>query len=489
MDGMTPEMMAMAQQMMSDPEVMQLMQKPGMMAKIQAMMTNPAEAMQYQNDPDFQRLVAKMQNMQGGMGGGMGGMGGGMGGMGGGMGGYGGQASHGASGTVESKIQSITTAFQFESLLSSADKKPVCVDYTATWCGPCQRIGPVFHELCNSYGSRAIFVKVDGDQAKAFCQQQGIKGFPTFQFYVKSQKVVEFSGADEARLRSTVEQLVAEAELAPPCPYKHFPLKDSETVSYFVVQWDKVLPKLLEVTDEKEKGHVTELVNKLKNKYGYHTNPLTEHEYQLIDSLLRVPESSINNPLNLLRMTLGHPHAAKVYAARTADSPTDIIKRLCELATKSEKEVTKTLALQCLCNFFSRRILAKALAARYEEVVDALAPLLLSSDKRLKTSAVAVLINLAILFEESPKEYEAAKVHCLTNLIEFLTAEADLELIYRGLVIVGTLIYRDPSCAEIASSLEVPELVTQIAQKHSGSANITACVSELKKEFAAKPSS
>jgi hypothetical protein len=341
----------------------------------------------------------------------------------------------------------------------------------------------VFNELAASFGSRAVFVKVDGDQAKAFCQQQEIKGFPTFQFYVKSKKLIEFSGADEARLRSTVDQLVAEASAVPPCPYKHFPLKESETVSYFTIKWELVLPKLLDVTEEKEKAIVTELVNKLKNKYSYHTNPLTEHEYELIDSLLRVPDASINNPLNLLRITLGHPLAAKVYGARTAAHPSDLIKRLCALATTCEKEVTKSLALQCMCNFFSRRVLAKSLAARYEEVIDTIAPLLLTTDKRLKTSALALLINLAILFGESPKEYEAAKVHCLTNMIEFLSAESDAELVYRGLVILGTLIYLDPSCTEIASSLEVPDLVKRVGQKHAADAKINACISEVNKEL------
>jgi len=120
--------------------------------------------------------------------------------------------------------------------------------------------------------------------------------------------------------------------------------------------------------------------------------------------------------------------------------------------------------------------------------VDTVAPLLVTSDKRLKTSALALLINFAILFGNTPKEYEAAKVHCLTNMIEFLSAETDAELIYRGLVILGTLIYRDTSCTEIAISLEVPELVNKVGQKHAAHPNINACINEMKKELT-KPAS
>lgn len=36
------------------------------------------------------------------------------------------------------------------------------VDFTATWCGPCRMIGPVFEELSGQY-PQLIFVKVDVD--------------------------------------------------------------------------------------------------------------------------------------------------------------------------------------------------------------------------------------------------------------------------------------------------------------------------------------
>lgn len=84
-----------------------------------------------------------------------------------------------------------------------ASGKPVIVDFTASWCGPCKLIAPVFEELANATLG-CIFVKVDVDEASDVSGEAGVRAMPTFMKYKNGAKADEFSGADPAKLKAMV---------------------------------------------------------------------------------------------------------------------------------------------------------------------------------------------------------------------------------------------------------------------------------------------
>jgi thioredoxin len=66
--------------------------------------------------------------------------------------------------------------FDTEVLQSSI---PVLVDFTATWCGPCQRLAPIVEDLAVEYKGKVKVGKVDIDEAQEIAGRYGIMSVPT----------------------------------------------------------------------------------------------------------------------------------------------------------------------------------------------------------------------------------------------------------------------------------------------------------------------
>ncbi|KAM3584113.1 hypothetical protein VKS41_004079 [Umbelopsis sp. WA50703] len=112
-------------------------------------------------------------------------------------------------------IKHIHNATQFRELLSSAaPTKLVVVDFTASWCGPCQMIAPFFTELSQKY-RHVTFAKVDVDQVKEVAQSCGVTSMPTFQFFQAGNKIAEMKGANPRQLESLVQQHQGDASADP----------------------------------------------------------------------------------------------------------------------------------------------------------------------------------------------------------------------------------------------------------------------------------
>ena len=83
------------------------------------------------------------------------------------------------------------------------------VDFTATWCGPCQRIAPVYEAISEEHSDDAIFLKVDVDELAELAAELGVTSMPTFLFYRLGEQIDSMRGADESLLRELVEKHTA----------------------------------------------------------------------------------------------------------------------------------------------------------------------------------------------------------------------------------------------------------------------------------------
>ena len=95
---------------------------------------------------------------------------------------------------------------KFNTIINS--ETPVLVDFYATWCGPCQMLGPILKEVKDNLGERISIIKIDVDKNQAAAEHYRVKGVPTMMLFQNGKQLWRQSGvlSKEELIRTILEK-------------------------------------------------------------------------------------------------------------------------------------------------------------------------------------------------------------------------------------------------------------------------------------------
>lgn len=72
--------------------------------------------------------------------------------------------------------------------------RPVLVDFSAVWCGPCKMLDPVVKQLAEEWDGRVKVVKIDVDHNPVLAMDYQVMGVPTLIMFKDGTPVERVTG-------------------------------------------------------------------------------------------------------------------------------------------------------------------------------------------------------------------------------------------------------------------------------------------------------
>lgn len=85
--------------------------------------------------------------------------------------------------------------------------KPIILDVSADWCGPCNMLAPIFEDLSEKYKDQIQFAKIDFDAEKELASELKVVSLPTILFIKPGEKTASMKSVGFLDKKSFEEKI------------------------------------------------------------------------------------------------------------------------------------------------------------------------------------------------------------------------------------------------------------------------------------------
>ncbi|KAG5300730.1 thioredoxin [Histoplasma ohiense] len=385
----------------------------------------------------------------------------------------------------EGYVRNATTSREVEELLASANSSCAVIFFTSAKCPPCKVMYPVYDELAEEAGDKAILIKVDISRAFDVSTKYGIRATPTFMTFLKGKKENEWSGANEGELRGNVRLLIDMAW--PPHPHRRLRLPNLERPvgSYVLYKktppLDKLTQKLGSAGDEPS---LQDLVKFIKSRdSGGPAVPALPNLSLLQDFIkskfLSLPQGVHFAVIDLVRAAFSDPRVSGFFAEE--DAHHSLLTLLGGTSDLSNYPYSQQLVMtQLACNLFTSPLYLDQIVSHSilrEACIKIATFSLLAQHVSLRAAGASFMYNLAAfnhnerLGNAPDRLSEADQVELVASVLEAIRMETEsVESLHGHLLSLGLFVHLAPIDGEVLDLCRVMEAQGIVKEKEKVSA-------------------
>ena len=383
-------------------------------------------------------------------------------------------------------VHNVTRLQQVDALLGSAKNSCAVIFFTSATCPPCKLVYPVFDDLAAEAGHKAVLIKVDLAQAYEVGSRYNVRVTPSFTTFLKGKMENEWSGANEAQLKTNVRLLLQMA--APNHPHTRLRLPSLQRKIFEPVTYkktpplDKLVAKIGHIAEDPSFANVVAYV-KVRERDGKAEAALPNlrvFSERIVSSFDSIPAEVHFAVIDLVRISAADPRVSGFLA--TEEGHRTILTLLPPKMDYSTAGYNmQVVSLQLACNLFTSSIFHEQLINKtsvnmLRAAIENLASnCLLAAHSNARFLASALVYNLAMYDHNRRMDDQSDEMHISSMgdleaaLVESVINENESQETLHGLLLaLGLVLYgasSDDSTWQLCTAMDVRAVLQEKAKK------------------------